>query len=94
MVISYLCHPLIFIHGHKLVTHAMNQKDGNSELSVVDLISFRPVLSTHHGSQDKRRHVEGVALLQQLLLFGPLTSKPCSEGWKETRNVTMVNCTV
>jgi len=60
--VPYLCHALVLIHGHKLVAHAMNQKNGHSELSMIDLIPLRPVLATHHGSQDKRRHIEGIAL--------------------------------
>lgn len=75
----YLCHALVFIHGHKLVTHPVDQKDGHSELRMIYLIPLRPVLPTHHGSQDKWRHIEGIPLLQQLLLFGTLTSKPSSE---------------
>lgn len=75
----YLCHALVLIHGHKLVTHAMNQKDGYSEFGMVDLITFRPVLATHHGTQDKWRHIEGIALLQQLLFFGTLSGKSSSK---------------
>lgn len=74
----YLCHTLVFIHGYKLVTHAVNQKDGYCELSMVDLIALRPVLAAHHGAQYEWRHVEGVALLQQLLLFGTLMCKSSS----------------
>lgn len=79
----HLCHALVFIHGHKLVAHAMNQENGHGQLSVVDLISLRPVLTAHHGSQDKRRHVEGIALFQQLLFFGALASKPSSRRKKK-----------
>lgn len=61
----------------------MNQKDGHSELCMVDLIPFRPVLTTHHGSQDKWRHIEGIALLQQLLFFGTLVSKSSSKRKRE-----------
>lgn len=61
--LSYLGHALVLIHGHKLVAHAMNQKDGHSELSMIDFIPLRPVLAAHHGSQDKWRHIEGIALL-------------------------------
>lgn len=60
----YLGHALVFLHRHKLVVHAMNEQDGHRELSVVDLITFRPVLAAHHGSQDEGRHVERIALLQ------------------------------
>lgn len=87
----YLCHALVFIHGHKLVTHAMNQKDGHSELCMVDLIPLRPVLATHHGTQDKWRHIEGIALLQQLLFFGTLTGKSSSKDGEERGDVTW-NC--
>ena len=83
--VLYLCHALVLIHRHKLVTHAMNQKDRHSELGMVDLIPLRPVLATHHGSQDKWRNVEGIALLQQLLLFGALTGKSSSKGVRERR---------
>ena len=48
-----LGHALVFLHGHKLVVHAMNEQDGHSELSMVDLVTFRPVLATHHGSQNE-----------------------------------------
>lgn len=81
----YLCHALVLIHWHELVTHAMNQKDGHSELGMVDLIPLWPVLATHHGSQDKGRHVEGIALLQQLLFFSTLTGKSSSKGYKKKR---------
>lgn len=78
--VLYLCHALVFIHGHKLVTHAMDQKDRHSELGMVDLVPLRPVLATHHGSQDERRHVKGIALLQQLLFFGTLTGESGPAG--------------
>lgn len=84
----YLCHALVLIHGHKLVTHAMNQKDGHSELSMVDLIPLRPVLATHHGTQDKWRHIEGISLLQQLLFFGTLTGKSSSKDREARGGVT------
>ncbi len=61
----------------------MNQKDGHSELSMVDLIPLRPVLAAHHGSQDEWRHIEGIALLQQLLFFGTLTGKSSPEGFRK-----------
>lgn len=77
--VIYLCHPLVLIHGHKLVTHAMNQKNGHSELGMVYLIPLGPVLTAHHGSQNERRHIEGIALLQKLLFFGTLTGKSSSE---------------
>ena len=63
----------------------MNQKDRHGELSMVDLIPLRPVLATHHGSQDKRRHVEGIALLQQLLFFGTLTGESSSVCYRENK---------
>lgn len=63
VLMTYLRHTLVLIYWHKLVAHAMDQKDGNSQLSVIDLIPLRPVLTTHHGSQDKRGHVECIALL-------------------------------
>lgn len=84
----YLRHALVLIHGDKLVTHAMNQQDGHSELSVVDLIPLGPVLTTHHGPQDKRRHIESVALLQELLFFGTLTSKSSSKVYNKKGNIT------
>lgn len=63
LMLPYLCHTLVLIYWHKLVAHAMDQKDGNSQLSVIDLIPLWPVLTTHHGSQDKRGNVERIALL-------------------------------
>lgn len=79
LILPYLCHTLVLIYWHKLVTHAMDQKDRNSQLSVIDLIPFGPILTTHHGSQDKWRHIEGIALLQELFFFSALTSKSSSE---------------
>lgn len=58
----YLSHALVFLHRHKLVVHAMDEQDGHSELSMVDLITFGPVLAAHHGSQNEGRHIERVAL--------------------------------
>lgn len=84
----YLGHALVLIHRHKLVTHAVDQQDGHRELSVVHLIPLGPVLTAHHGSQDERRHVEGVALLQQLLLFGSLASKSSPESQRRERGGT------
>lgn len=54
LMLMYLCHTLVLIYWHKLVAHAMDQKDGNSQLSMIDLVPLGPVLTAHHGSQDKR----------------------------------------
>lgn len=37
----------------KASNRIVNEQDGHSELSMVDLVTFRPVLATHHGSQDE-----------------------------------------
>lgn len=101
LMLSYLCHTLVLIYWHKLVAHAVDQKDRNSQLSVIDLIPLRPVLTTHHGSQDKRRHIEGIALLQELFFFSALTSKSSSERsdkerkrhrWQSREAVLSSNC--
>lgn len=71
----YLRHALVLLHGHKLVVHAMYQQHGHGQLGVVDLVPLRPVLPAHHGPQDEGGDVEGVSLLQQLLLLGTLAGK-------------------
>lgn len=72
---TYFCHSLVLFNRDKFVMHAMHQQDGHCQLSVVDLVPLRPVLPTHHGTQHKRRHIEGIVLFQQLLLPGALPSK-------------------
>lgn len=75
---TYLCHALVLLHGDKLVVHAMNQQYGYGELGMIDLVPFRPVLAMHHCAEHKGRHVEGIVVFQQLLLFGALPSKASS----------------
>ena len=82
---TYLRHALVLVHGHEFVAHAVHQKDGHGELSVVHLVTLGPVLATHHGTENKGGHIEGVALLQQLLLFGPLAGEASSSHWKGER---------
>ena len=81
--VPYLSHALVFLHWHKLVVHAMDKQNRHGELSVVDLVALGPVLAAHHGPKHKGRHVERVALLQQLLFFGPLAGNagPGGGGW-------------
>lgn len=74
-LLSHLCHALVLVHGHELVVHAVHKQDGHGELGVVHLVPLRPVLPAHHGAQHKRGHVESIARLQELFLFGTLTSK-------------------
>ena len=76
--VTYLRHALVLVHGHEFVAHAVHQKDGHGELSVVHLVALGPVLAAHHGTENKGGHIEGVALLQQLLLFGPLAGEASS----------------
>lgn len=76
----YLGHALVLLHGDKLVVHAVDQQHGHGELGVVHLVALRPVLPAHHGPQHKGRDVEGVALLQQLLLFGTLAREAGPTG--------------
>lgn len=58
----YLCHTLVLLYWYKLVVHAVNQQNRHCDFSVVNLITLRPVLSTHHGPQNEGRHVEGIVL--------------------------------
>ena len=78
--VPYLSHALVFLHRHKLVVHAMDEQDGHGELGMVDLVALGPVLATHHGPKHKGRHIERIALLQQLLLFGPLSGEASPGG--------------
>lgn len=73
--VPYLSHALVFLHWHKLVVHAVDEQNRHGELSVVDLVALGPVLAAHHGPKHKGRHIECIALLQQLLFFGPLAGE-------------------
>lgn len=76
----YLGHALVLLHRHELVVHAMHQQHGHGQLSVVHLVALRPVLPAHHSTQHEGGDVEGVAFLQQLLLFGTLAGKASPAG--------------
>lgn len=73
--VPYLSHALVFLHWHKLVVHAVDEQNRHGKLSVVDLVALGPVLAAHHGPKHKGRHIERIALLQQLLFFGPLAGE-------------------
>lgn len=81
---THLRHALVLFNGDKLVVHAVDQQYGHREFCVVDLVPFGPVLAAHHGAEHKGRHVEGIVVFQQLLLFGTLPSK-ASPGRRDGR---------
>lgn len=87
---AHLRHALVLFNGDKLVVHAVDQQYGHRELCVVDLVPFGPVLAAHHGAEHKGRHVEGIVVFQQLLLFGTLPSK-ASSGRRDGRFTRIKN---